>query len=206
MKSVFIFTIVVAMAFGHSAVFPQTASVQQKVGVIVVDLQGDFTTLKKGSLAVEGTDQAYVDQVRQATESLRKKGYPVYATQDWHPSDHVSFYTNHPGKKAFDVIDVQVGQQDIYAPQWSRQSCAQSANARAGIQNQNRAVAAFHLNTRSVAAVARGVFSGRSQRTARAPKRDSHFAPGSQKITTAPRKRPPRPISGRAVAWMRWSI
>ena len=38
MKSVFIFTIVVAMAFGHSAVFPQTASAQQKVGVIVVDL------------------------------------------------------------------------------------------------------------------------------------------------------------------------
>jgi len=116
MKSVFIFTIVVAMAFGHSAVFPQTASAQQKVGVIVVDLQGDFTTLKKGSLAVEGTDQAYVDQVRQATESLRKKGYPVYATQDWHPADHVSFYTNHPGKKAFDVIDVAGKKQVLWPP------------------------------------------------------------------------------------------
>ena len=79
---------------------------ERRTGVIVVDLQGDFTTLKKGSLAVEGTDRAYVDQVRQATESLRKKGYPVYATQDWHPADHVSFYTNHPGKTAFDVIDV----------------------------------------------------------------------------------------------------
>jgi len=116
MQSVFIFTIVVAMAFGHSAVFPQTASAQQKVGVIVVDLQGDFTTLKKGSLAVEGTDQAYVDQVRQATESLRKKGYPVYATQDWHPADHVSFYTNHPGKKAFDVIDVAGKKQVLWPP------------------------------------------------------------------------------------------
>jgi len=116
MQSVFIFTIVVAMAFGHSAVFPQTASAQQKVGVIVVDLQGDFTTLKKGSLAVEGTDQAYVDQVRQATESLRKKGYPVYATQDWHPADHVSFYTNHPGKKAFDLIDVAGKKQVLWPP------------------------------------------------------------------------------------------
>jgi nicotinamidase/pyrazinamidase len=116
MKSVFIFTIVVAMAFGHSAVFPQTASAQQKVGVIVVDLQGDFTTLKKGALAVEGTDQAYLDQVRQATESLRKKGYPIYATQDWHPADHVSFYTNHPGKKAFDVIDVAGKKQVLWPP------------------------------------------------------------------------------------------
>lgn len=116
MKSVFIFAIFAVLAFGHSAVFPQAASAQQKVGVIVVDLQGDFTTLKKGALAVEGTDQSYVDQVRQATESLRKKGYPIYATQDWHPADHVSFYTNHPGKKAFDVIDVAGKKQVLWPP------------------------------------------------------------------------------------------
>lgn len=104
------------MALGLSAVFPQAASAQQNVGVIVVDLQGDFTTSKKGALAVEGTDQAYVDRVRQATESLRKKGYPIYATQDWHPADHVSFYTNHPGKKAFDVIDVAGKKQVLWPP------------------------------------------------------------------------------------------
>lgn len=63
----------------------------RKSGVIVLDLQGDFTALKNGWLAVEGTDQAYVDQVRLVTESLSKKGYPIYATQDWHPADHVSF-------------------------------------------------------------------------------------------------------------------
>jgi len=89
---------------------------KKKTGVIVVDLQGDFTTLKKGSLAVAGTDQAYVDQVRKATESLRNKGCPVYATQDWHPADHVSFYTNHPGKKAFDVIDVAGKKQVLWPP------------------------------------------------------------------------------------------
>lgn len=89
---------------------------ERKTGVIVVDLQGDFTTLKKGSLAVEGTDQAYVDQVRKATEALHNKGCPVYATQDWHPADHVSFYTNHPGKKAFDVIDVAGKKQVLWPP------------------------------------------------------------------------------------------
>jgi nicotinamidase/pyrazinamidase len=91
---------------------------KKKTGVIVVDLQGegDFTTLKNGVLAVEGTDQAYVDQVRQATESLRNKGYPVYATQDWHPADHVSFFTNHPGKRAFDLIDVAGKKQVLWPP------------------------------------------------------------------------------------------
>ena len=67
-------------------------------------------------MAVEGTDQAYVEQVRQATESLHKKGYPIYATQDWHPADHVSFYTNHPGKKIFDVIEVGGKKQVLWPP------------------------------------------------------------------------------------------
>ena len=30
----------------------------KKIGVIVVDLQGDFTTFKKASLAVAGTDES----------------------------------------------------------------------------------------------------------------------------------------------------
>jgi nicotinamidase/pyrazinamidase len=87
-----------------------------KIGVIVVDLQGDFTTLKKGSLAVEGTDQCYLDKVAAATKALRKKGYPIFATQDWHPADHVSFYTSHKGKKAFDVIDVAGKKQVLWPP------------------------------------------------------------------------------------------
>lgn len=89
---------------------------ERRTGIIVVDLQGDFTELQKGSLAVEGADQAYVDQVRKATEFLRRKGYPVYATQDWHPVDHVSFYTNHPGKKAFEVIDLAGKKQVLWPP------------------------------------------------------------------------------------------
>jgi nicotinamidase/pyrazinamidase len=92
------------------------ASAGAKIGVIVVDLQGDFTTLKKGSLAVDGTDQSYLDKVAAATEALRRKGYPIFATQDWHPADHVSFYTNHKGKKAFDVIDVAGKKQVLWPP------------------------------------------------------------------------------------------
>jgi nicotinamidase/pyrazinamidase len=98
------------------AVSGPVASAGPKVGVIVVDLQGDFAILKKGALAVAGTDQAYLGQVAAATETLRKKGYPIYATQDWHPANHVSFYTSHAGKKAFDAIDLAGRQQVLWPP------------------------------------------------------------------------------------------
>jgi len=87
-----------------------------KIGVIVVDVQGDFTTWKKGSLAVNGTDKAFVQKVQKATETLSREGYPVFATQDWHPGDHISFYTNHPGKKAFEVIKIEGRTQVLWPP------------------------------------------------------------------------------------------
>jgi len=80
------------------------AKEMEKIGVNVVDIQGDFTTLKNGSLAVDGTDEAYVKTVEKITEKLREAGFPIYATQDWHPANHISFFTQHQGKKAFDVI------------------------------------------------------------------------------------------------------
>jgi nicotinamidase/pyrazinamidase len=78
-----------------------------KTGVIVVDVQGDFTTLKNGSLACGGTDKAYVDKVEEATRTLSEKGYLIFATQDWHPADHMSFFSNHPGKKPFEAIKIE---------------------------------------------------------------------------------------------------
>ncbi len=94
----------------------QRTLAQPVVGVIVVDVQGDFTTWKNGSLAVNGTDQAFVEKIQKATESLKKKGYPIYATQDWHPKDHISFFSNHKGKKAFDVISIGGKTQVLWPP------------------------------------------------------------------------------------------
>ncbi len=62
--------------------------------VLVVDIQVDFTEWKKGSLAVPGTDEAYIREVLQTSRRLRQAGYPVLATQDRHPADHVSFFTS----------------------------------------------------------------------------------------------------------------
>jgi nicotinamidase/pyrazinamidase len=87
-----------------------------KIGVIVVDVQGDFTKSKNGSLAVEGTDEAYVKSVEENTKKLKAAGYPIFATQDWHPANHTSFFTNHKGKKAFDVIKLHGKDQVLWPP------------------------------------------------------------------------------------------
>ena len=88
----------------------------QKVGVIVVDLQGDFTTYKNGSLAVAGTDEAFVTKVQKITQELSAKGYPIFATQDWHPADHISFFSNHSGKKPFEAIQIEGRTQVLWPP------------------------------------------------------------------------------------------
>lgn len=100
----------VTLAFGGTAMAQTTKQAKEPAkkamdtAIIVVDLQGDFTKAKKGSLAVEGTDEAYVKSVAEATAKLKAAGFPIYATQDWHPANHASFAANHPGKKPFDVI------------------------------------------------------------------------------------------------------
>ena len=89
---------------------------ESKIGVIVVDLQGDFTTYKNGSLAVEGTDEAFVNNVQKVTRELHAKGYPIFGTQDWHPADHISFFSNHSGKKPFEAIQIDGRTQVLWPP------------------------------------------------------------------------------------------
>jgi len=87
-----------------------------KIGVIVVDVQGDFTKFKNGSLAVEGTDEVYLKTVEENTKKLKEAGFLIYATQDWHPKNHASFFTNHKGKKAFDMIKLHGKDQVLWPP------------------------------------------------------------------------------------------
>jgi nicotinamidase/pyrazinamidase len=108
----FIGALFFALVFGGTAMAKETA----KIGVIVVDVQGDFTKFKNGSLAVEGTDEAYVKAVEENTKKLKAAGYPIFATQDWHPANHASFFTNHKGKKAFEVIKLHGKDQVLWPP------------------------------------------------------------------------------------------
>jgi len=63
--------------------------------IIVVDLQGDFTTAKKGALAVPEADENYLQHVQKFVNNMRDKGYQIVFTQDWHPKNHTSFARNH---------------------------------------------------------------------------------------------------------------
>lgn len=88
----------------------------EKVGIIVVDIQRDFTKFGNGSLAVDGTDEAYIKEVELATRKAKEAGLPIFATQDWHPANHVSFYTNHEGKKPFEKIMINGKEQVLWRP------------------------------------------------------------------------------------------
>ncbi|MDI6698655.1 MAG: bifunctional nicotinamidase/pyrazinamidase [Candidatus Saccharicenans sp.] len=65
--------------------------------LIVVDLQNDF--VPGGSLAVPRGDE-----IIPLVNKIQEKFDLVVATQDWHPKNHLSFASNHPGKQIFDVI------------------------------------------------------------------------------------------------------
>lgn len=131
MKTLWVVGLAIIMIVGGGIVMTTGAWAASKVGVIVVDMQGDFTTYKEGSLAVPESDQAFVNKVRQATRDLSAKGHLIFATQDWHPAEHVSFFSNHKNKKPFEVIQIEDRTQVLWPPH-----CIQgTANARILVDN-----------------------------------------------------------------------
>ncbi len=68
--------------------------------LLVIDVQNDF--LPGGSLPVAGSD-AIVPVINRIMEQFDL----IVAAQDWHPQNHGSFVTNHPGRKPFDEIDLE---------------------------------------------------------------------------------------------------
>jgi nicotinamidase/pyrazinamidase len=76
--------------------------------LILVDLQNDF--MPGGALAVrEG------DLVVPVANALRARFDLVVATQDWHPPNHGSFASNHPGAKPGDLGELG-GLPQVYWP------------------------------------------------------------------------------------------
>ena len=71
-----------------SQTFTDLIKVQPGDALVVVDVQNDF--LPGGSLAVPDGD-AVVPVINQYLEIFHSQGLPIFATRDWHPSDHCSF-------------------------------------------------------------------------------------------------------------------
>jgi nicotinamidase/pyrazinamidase len=75
--------------------------------LIIVDVQNDFTS--GGKLAVPNGES-----VIPVINSIQNKFDLVVATQDWHPQNHKSFASNHPGKKVFEKIILDGSEQVLW--------------------------------------------------------------------------------------------
>lgn len=75
--------------------------------LIIVDVQNGFTP--GGNLAV-----ANADQIIPCINQLMQQFSNVVITQDWHPHNHISFADNHPGKHAFETIELDYGSQVLW--------------------------------------------------------------------------------------------
>jgi len=77
--------------------------------LIVTDVQLDFCT--GGALAVRGGEE-----VIPPIHLLMPRFTQVVLTQDWHPPDHVSFASTHPGRRPYAMIDLPYGPQTLWPP------------------------------------------------------------------------------------------
>jgi nicotinamidase/pyrazinamidase len=75
--------------------------------LIVVDVQNDFCP--GGALAVPGGDS-----VIEAIHQIAPRFEHIILTQDWHPRDHHSFASAHPGKRPFETMDAEYGSQTLW--------------------------------------------------------------------------------------------
>ena len=79
--------------------------------LLVIDVQNDFCP--GGALAVAGGDQI-LPVVNAAINQARNAGAPVILTQDFHPSDHKSFASQHDGKSPFEMTEMAYGPQTLW--------------------------------------------------------------------------------------------
>jgi len=75
--------------------------------LVIIDVQIDF--MPSGSLEVPDGNR-----IVPVINGLQAKFDLVVATQDWHPVNHVSFASNHPGKKPFNQIDLDGNTQTLW--------------------------------------------------------------------------------------------
>jgi len=75
--------------------------------LLVVDIQNDFCA--GGALEVPGAEE-----IIPVVNLLAKQFQNVVLTQDWHPRDHESFASAHPGRRPYETIQVPYGLQILW--------------------------------------------------------------------------------------------
>jgi len=82
-------------------------AIDERDVLIVVDIQNDFCP--GGSLSVPRGHEV-VPKINR----LARRFIHVVLTQDWHPRDHLSFASQHPGKKPHDTLLADYGPQILW--------------------------------------------------------------------------------------------
>ncbi|HKH81628.1 MAG TPA: bifunctional nicotinamidase/pyrazinamidase [Methylovirgula sp.] len=75
--------------------------------LLVVDIQNDFCA--GGALEVPRADE-----IIPIVNRLARQFAHVILTQDWHPRDHQSFASAHPGRRPYETIELDYGQQILW--------------------------------------------------------------------------------------------
>ncbi len=88
-----------------------------KRALIISDMQNSF--LPNGSLPVQDSDK-----IVEGINRIQNKFDTVIATKDWHPQGHKSFASSHPGKNAFESIELNDGSPQILWPDHCEQDTA----------------------------------------------------------------------------------
>ncbi|SIR12313.1 MULTISPECIES: bifunctional nicotinamidase/pyrazinamidase [Acidiphilium] len=79
----------------------------RNTALLVIDVQRDFCA--GGALAVPDGDA-----VVPVINALAQHYQTVVITQDWHPPQHVSFASTHPGRAPFETITLDYGTQMLW--------------------------------------------------------------------------------------------
>jgi nicotinamidase/pyrazinamidase len=80
---------------------------ENRDALLVIDVQNDFCD--GGALPVPG-GQEVVPVIHRIAPLFRH----LIMTQDWHPRDHHSFASNHPGRVPFEAIETAHGEQVLW--------------------------------------------------------------------------------------------
>jgi len=82
-----------------------------KSALLIIDMQNDFIS---GSLAVPGANEI-IPIINDL--SVNYGFQTIFRTRDWHPRNHVSFASNHPGNNPFTQITVfETGREQFLWP------------------------------------------------------------------------------------------
>ncbi|MDH6231214.1 nicotinamidase/pyrazinamidase [Mesorhizobium soli] len=121
--------------------------------LIVIDVQNDFCP--GGNLAV-----AEGDKIVPLINEMIGRFDHVILTQDWHPANHSSFASKHPGKEPFETVEMPYGTQTLWpdhciqgsggaafhpALKWTKAELVVRKGFRAGIDSYS----AFYENDRT---------------------------------------------------------